>query len=228
MRHRNEKGKYTAEHNQLKDEQWLREQYLNLKKTTTCIAREVGCVSSTVYFSLIRFDIPRRSCKEARMGIKFSESHKKNIIEANRRLGKLHSGSSHWNWQGGKSTSYDRKTAEIKRHPMYRAWRRAVIVIGYCKVCGIKNNLEAHHILPKGEYPQFIHDVANGMCLCYDCHTDLHSLAKGMNSGKLRKNNPEPSRVETRKVQRLLEEGTPSLITSKSVPLVRDEIVQST
>jgi len=49
-----------------------------------------------------------------------------------------------------------------------------------------------------------------------------------VNSGKPHMGgNPEPSRVETRKVQRLLEDGTPSLITSMSALPVRDDIVQA-
>jgi len=49
-----------------------------------------------------------------------------------------------------------------------------------------------------------------------------------VNSGKPRTGNPEPSRVETRKVQRLSEEDTSSLITDKSaLQLKADDIVRT-
>jgi len=48
-----------------------------------------------------------------------------------------------------------------------------------------------------------------------------------VNSGKSQRDNPEPSRVESRKVQRLLEEDTSSLITSKSALPEREKIVRS-
>jgi len=54
-------------------------------------------------------------------------------------------------------------------------------------------------------------------------------IAKRVNSGKPKRKdvgNPEPSRVEPRKVQRLLEEDTSSLITSKSALHESDDIVQ--
>jgi 5-methylcytosine-specific restriction endonuclease McrA len=203
---------------------WLREQYLDLKKTTVQIAKELGCVPSTIYVALVRFNIPKRSRAEARNGIKFSKEHLENITKANRKMAKK--GSTHWNWQGGKTREYEKKMAVIKRDPRYKAWAKAIKSVGCCKSCGATSDLEAHHILPKSTYPHLIHDISNGMCLCGACHANLHSLENGMNSGKLLKDNPEPSRVETRKVQRLPEDGTPSLITGKSVPLVRDDIVQ--
>jgi hypothetical protein len=52
-------------------------------------------------------------------------------------------------------------------------------------------------------------------------------VAKRVNSGKPRTGNPEPIRVEPRQVQRLLEDGTPSLITSTSALRESDEIVQA-
>lgn len=225
MRNR-DKGKYKVEYNQLNNHDWLMEQYWKLRKTTTQIAKELGCVTSTVYFAIVRSGIKKRTRSEARVGIKFSKEHIEHLTLVNRR--RARSGSSHWNWQGGKTKGYEARLAKLKRDPLYKAWRKAIVAIGYCKVCGSKKLLEAHHILPKSKYPHLVFDIANGLCLCKSCHSNLHSLEKGMNSGKLRKDNPEPSVVESTKVQRLLEEGTPSLITSKSVPLVRDEIVQVT
>ena len=39
--------------------------------------------------------------------------------------------------------------------------------------------LESHHIIPKDLYPQLMHKLSNGKCLCIRCHAEAH------------KNNPE-------------------------------------
>lgn len=215
----------------LQDKKWLSYNYEILKKTTLEIAREVGCKSPTVFHALVLKCIPRRSRKEARIGIKFTQEHKNNITIHMRNLAKLHTGENHWNWQGGKTVKWMREIAKIKQNPKYKSWVIAVKSIGYCEACGSIKQLEAHHIFPKSKFPHLIHDINNGKCLCRRCHINLHSeKINGMNSGKPKRKvvgNPEPSRVESRKVQRLPEEDTSSLITGISVPLVRDDIVQA-
>lgn len=198
-------------HPELQDRKWLLDNYSILKKTTTQIAKELNCVSSTVYFALIRLDIPKRNRSEAKQGIKFSENHLENLRKNNIQMAKLHSGKNHWNWQGGKTREWEKKIAQLKSNPLYKQWRKVVVSIGYCKDCGTTKELEAHHNLPKGKYPHLVFDISNGVCLCKSCHANLHYLENGMNSGNPK--NPEPSRVKSRKVQRLLEEDTSSLIT---------------
>jgi HNH endonuclease len=39
-----------------------------------------------------------------------------------------------------------------------------------CEICGSKDNLEAHHILPVKTNPELENDINNGACLCHDCH----------------------------------------------------------
>ena len=191
IRIKNEKGLFENEYSNLNDKEWLINQYITLKKTTTQIAEELGCVVSTVYFALVRLDIPKRSRSEARIGIKFSDTHMENLTKANQ--AKALSGSSHPNWQGGKSTENDKRMAALKRDPRYKAWAKAVKSVGFCKSCGSTQELHAHHILPKSTHPHLIHDISNGMCLCKDCHTALHLNDNRMNSGNPK--NPEPSRV---------------------------------
>lgn len=219
----------STKHIQLNDPEWLKVQYLELKKTTTQIAKEVGCVHSTVFIALIRFDIPRRGRKESRKGIKFSNSHLENIEKANRLMAKI--GPKHWNWQGGKTTEYEKRKAKIKNSKEYKTWRKRVFERDNfaCQACGVNNDLHAHHKLHQSMFPHLRFNIDNGLTLCRSCHAYLHSLEKGVNSGKPERENvgnPEPSRVESRKVQRLLEDGIPSLITSMSAPRVSDDIVR--
>lgn len=217
-------------HQLLNNEQWLKEQYLSMKKTTVQIAKETGCVVSTVYVALVRFDIPKRSRKEARKGIKFSDSHLTNIRKNNIKMAKFHSGKNHWNWQGGKTTETEKQRSKIKGSPEYRNWRKSVLEHdGYkCQSCGVSKNLHVHHKLSQSMFSHLRFDVDNGITLCSNCHFKLHSLENRVNSGKpLNMGNPEPSRVEPRKVQRLLEGDTSSLITSTNALHESDEIVRS-
>jgi len=52
----------------------------------------------------------------------------------------------------------DRLWSELVRHQ----WQR-------CPICG-NTNVQAHHILTKGAYPQYRHALINGIGLCYQCH----------------------------------------------------------
>jgi len=225
MRSRSEKGKYSVEHKQLNDKQWLVEQYSALKKTTQQIAKEVGCVSSTVYFALIRLDIPKRTRKEARKGIKFSNDHLENITKANRAMAR--SGSSHHNWQGGKTNEYDRKMAAIKRHPKYKAWRKVIVSIGYCEACGSSERLEAHHVLPKSKFPHLIHDLDNGKCLCHSCHATLHRKDGELLGSLEQAISSQAEAGMPQKVQRLEAEARPAGNASTSSVRESDDIVRS-
>lgn len=53
-------------------------------------------------------------------------------------------------------------------------WKKSVLSVGKCEMCGSKENLEAHHIVHWSEYPMGRFDVKNGECLCHDCHTNKH------------------------------------------------------
>lgn len=65
-----------------------------------------------------------------------------------------------------KSTEYElRKWSEkVKRRDNYK-----------CVECGDSNELHAHHIKRKSEYPENVLDLDNGKTLCIDCHIDAHS-----------------------------------------------------
>jgi len=56
------------------------------------------------------------------------------------------------------------------------AWSRTVKKRdGYkCTDCDSIENLHAHHILPKSQYPEFTFLPMNGMTECHDCHWDIH------------------------------------------------------
>lgn len=57
-------------------------------------------------------------------------------------------------------------------------WRKKVKKIGECQICGIKEKLVAHHIVPWECSITGRTDTNNGMCLCKDCHKMVHNTEK--------------------------------------------------
>lgn len=47
-----------------------------------------------------------------------------------------------------------------------------------CRYCNSKENLHAHHILHKAEFPEFSLLPMNGMTLCSTCHYEVHRIDK--------------------------------------------------
>ncbi len=43
-----------------------------------------------------------------------------------------------------------------------------------CQECGSTENLHAHHIKPKVEFPELALDLDNGIALCEQCHDGIH------------------------------------------------------
>ena len=43
-----------------------------------------------------------------------------------------------------------------------------------CQNCGSKQNLHAHHIKTKKEYPKLSLDIDNGITKCERCHVEIH------------------------------------------------------
>jgi len=45
-----------------------------------------------------------------------------------------------------------------------------------CKICSETENLHAHHIFSKKQFPQAVLDIENGITLCDVCHRQFHSV----------------------------------------------------
>jgi len=67
-----------------------------------------------------------------------------------------------------------RKPEKSRRNKLLKAWSLAVRERDewVCAFCGEADpRLNAHHILPKDIYPQFMFEVNNGISLCpFKCH----------------------------------------------------------
>jgi len=59
----------------------------------------------------------------------------------------------------------------------YIVWREAVLARDdfTCQNCGSKEDLQAHHIIPVNENPDFSFVVTNGVTICKKCHRQYHS-----------------------------------------------------
>lgn len=61
-------------------------------------------------------------------------------------------------------------------------WRKAVAERDNwkCRICGSKENLEAHHIIPVHNDPEgeYKYDPNNGIMLCKKCHDMVHPFRK--------------------------------------------------
>lgn len=58
--------------------------------------------------------------------------------------------------------------------PRVRKWTEAIKARGECKICGARDQLEAHHIIHWADFPQGRIDPGNGVCLCAACHAGEH------------------------------------------------------
>ena len=57
-----------------------------------------------------------------------------------------------------------------------------------CQNCGkTGGKLNAHHIKPYKDFPEFRYDIDNGITLCEKCHRELHKKKRGDSIGKLHK-----------------------------------------
>lgn len=141
------------------------------------------------------------------------------------------------NWKGGEYATIARQLSNNK----WCKIRSQILELDdrKCALCSSDIKLEVHHIIEKGKNPALIYDMMNLITLCKKCHCRIRGIESDyvglfsdiaenrVNCGKPRTGNPQPSRVETRKVQRLAEDGTPSLMTATSARHESDEIVQT-
>jgi hypothetical protein len=54
-------------------------------------------------------------------------------------------------------------------------WKKQIKKIGKCEICGAKENLEAHHIVPWEYSVCGRTNLTNGQCLCEKCHKIMHN-----------------------------------------------------
>src|SRR3990167_4382188 len=106
-------------------------------------------------------------------GRKKTEEHKQKVSITRIARGSA-KGEKNPNWKGGIQNEW----GKLWRSPEYKMWRKSVFVRDEytCRGCGIKNGLgktirlNAHHILPRRDFPHLTLSISNGITLCEDCH----------------------------------------------------------
>jgi len=109
--------------------------------------------------------------KGVQKGAKWSE-------QARIRMKENQTGEGNSNWKGGSSGLM--KTLQMSRD--WALWREDVFKRDdyACRVCGSKEHIEPHHIIPKTMRLDLIFEVSNGLTLCKECHKQLHHLYGGV------------------------------------------------
>lgn len=141
------------------------------------ISVKTGLAERTMrrYFAEQGFKRDYKFVSEKLTGIKRSEETKKKLSDTRIREG-ISKGDKNWNWKGGLSNP----KIQIWNTTEYKLWRTSVFIRDNftCKGCGIHSEkglsktvqLEAHHILPRRDFPHLTFDISNGITLCKTCH----------------------------------------------------------
>jgi uncharacterized protein YjcR len=160
---------HTEREDELGDEEWLREKYIQEKKNMTEISEMLDVSLSTVKLWIERHGIEKRP-----------------VSEVNRLASS--SGEAHHSWRGGQSYNYgpgwnDRKKRLVRERDQYE-----------CQRCGISNNthmenhgqqLHVHHIVPARyiDDPYERNAKSNLVTLCRTCHFKSEQMAPLLPSG---------------------------------------------
>jgi len=94
----------------------------------------------------------------------------------------------HWrsiNLRGKNAYSYkdpkDRKSSEnriLRALTSNKEWKRACLFRDnfICQICGSNKKLQIHHIKSFMRFPEFRHELSNGITLCKMCHLEFHKV----------------------------------------------------
>lgn len=63
---------------------------------------------------------------------------------------------------------------------LYIKWRNSIYERDEykCTICGSKENIQAHHIVPWKESEELRFDINNGKCVCHSCHCKIEPRFK--------------------------------------------------
>ena len=73
----------------------------------------------------------------------------------------------------------------VPKRPSLNTWKKHVLLRDNCtcQKCELEFDLNVHHIEAYSIRPDLMDDIDNGIVLCYDCHTEVHSKF-GYNVGR--------------------------------------------
>jgi|APSaa5957512535_1039671.scaffolds.fasta_scaffold58389_2 hypothetical protein len=153
------------------DKEWLKHQYITLKKSSKLISDEVGTSENNILHFLNKFDIIIRSMKEIRKMKHWGQSGKDNPM-----FGR--DGKDNPNWKGGSTPERQSVYVSQKwKSLVSNVWKRDK---GKCIRCGFekgntKKEFHIHHIIPFSNDKGKRTDIDNLVLLCKSCHNYIHS-----------------------------------------------------
>lgn len=148
------------------NKEWLYNEYINKKRSSSEIAKDEGITDGGILFWLKKHGIKTRSTSEVRR-IKFwGQPGEKNPMFGKR-------GPEVGNWQGGRTPErqafYSSQEYIIASKTV---WKRDH---GICQRCGAYNiKMDIHHIISFSE-KKYRADITNLVVLCRQCHRFVHS-----------------------------------------------------
>ena len=167
---------------QLRNKDWLFEQYWTKKRSMKDISIELDCAESRVYVFMDKFGITRRTISNSNFGKKKSIEHRMYLSNAVKGRWR---GENNPNWRGGIGrvsllprfdADYEIWRRQIKRkfnNTCQKCGRKLGII---CECCGQKILANTHHIKSVKDFPELATDINNGTLFCYQCHRDEHKL----------------------------------------------------
>lgn len=149
------------------------------------IAKYYGVGETVVFMRLKEYGIEGPSRSERLTGKKKTLAHR--LAMAKVQTGRIR-GDKHHNWKGGISRSAYNREARLE----YRLWKEMVLEASnfkcskcgveqgtFCRCCGQRTALHAHHLKPYADHPNLRYDVSNGIALCSACHWKEHHGKSG-------------------------------------------------
>jgi hypothetical protein len=173
------------------DKEWLIEHYINQELSISLCGKLHNCSGTTIHKNLRKYGIPRRSVtqkahemvrKRIEQGIFAlqlrdstgeNNNAKRPEVREKIRLGKLREKNPMW--KGGITAD----NHDLRTNDDYQKWRSLVFKRDNytCIKCDKERTyLEAHHQYNFSDHEDIRLNLANGITLCEDCHSDFHHI----------------------------------------------------
>ena len=182
------------------NENWLRNEYINKKRSMRDIALECGVTPDSIRTRLNRFNIYIRDRAKANE-LAYTKGISKTLTDG---LKKAHEckktgkevecivcGKKKYRVKSKLATSkfcsiecrniYLKENVNRNQfwrdYPEYKEWRKNVYERDFwkCKICGSKNKINAHHIYEGANNEKLRFEIENGITLCEKHHIKLHA-----------------------------------------------------
>ena len=195
---------YSENSHLLRDEAWLRLQYIDNNLSLRMIANLIPCAPLTVRRVLAKFDIPikqkhvtygdivypdrtaennphwkggKLNCPDCNVQIGYRYAKHNSPVRCDFCASKYYRGEKHHSWLPPELRKGS-ESEQVRNSVQYDEWRFAVYKRdkNLCGICGIrKDPMIAHHLDGFNLFPEKRFDVDNGVTLCDYHHIAFHS-----------------------------------------------------